>query len=70
MPKNHACDEKLSKCTIELSFCKTIKFLRRRRIIVWVKMEHGGNQFLIRYYKLISSRNYLGLHIAGNFLSF
>ena len=28
MPKNYACEEKLSKCTKELNFFKTSRFLR------------------------------------------
>ena len=40
MQKNHACEEKQSKSTKELTLSSNCKFVRSSRIIVQLKMEH------------------------------
>ena len=47
MPKNHAYEEKQSKCTKEPSFSNNCKFLRSSRIIVPLKKENDAWQAII-----------------------
>ena len=44
MQKNHACEEKRSKCSKEQTLSNNRKFARSSRIIVQLKMEHDVSQ--------------------------
>ena len=65
MQKNHACEEKSSKCTNELTLSNNNKLVRFSRIIVQLKIKHDVWQpILISHYKPILSLKYLESHIA------
>ena len=53
MQKNHACEEKKSKCTEELTLSSNCKFVSSSRIIVQLKMKDDVWQPIFdRPYKL------------------